>query len=121
MKQRYTKHIIGVVICMLMATVALAQWANILQVDATGIKVGTASRGTKLNLIEAYDLAFTGDTISTAATNLPTDATYYVAHAWKSATGAPGLSTASVTEGTLTGTAANATTGTMSVLIFGAP
>lgn len=60
----------------LIATVAGAQ------VLTQGWKSMRVGPGTEMNLIECHDLAFTGDTSSTATTAVT--GTYYVSGAWKS-------------------------------------
>lgn len=92
-------------------------WTN----DWNGVKIGKGDTGQKFNLLDLHNVDFTDDTSATAVTDLPTDATYYVVASWKSSSADPGKVTTAISAGTLTVTTANATTGTCSVAVFGAP
>lgn len=87
--------------------------------NGQSVSFGDYSTGTKLNLIEAFDVSFVNATSGTASSDA--GSTYYIAASWKSSSADPGKVTTAISGGTLTVTTANATTGTCSVLVFGAP
>ena len=99
------------------ATQDLSFYPRAVRIDWTGLKVGVT--GTQTNLIELHDLTFSAGTTATATCGTPT--TYYLLSGWKSTSADPGYVTLAVADGTLTATAANATTGTLCVMIVGSP
>jgi hypothetical protein len=114
----YFKNRMAVWVVLAFALAGLAVMADVVfQRRADRIWVGTG--GTEMNLIECHDLAFAGDTSSTATTAV--SGTYYIADGWKASSADHGKVTVAVSGGVLTATAATATTGTLSVMIFGAP
>ena len=103
----------------LLAPVVFAAAASVLQAREDRIWIGAS--GTEINLLGLYNVDFTGDTSQTATTALPSGATYYIVASWKSSSADYGKVTTAISAGTLTVTTANATTGTCSVAVFGAP
>ncbi|GEM_PF-3426946 len=107
----------------LLCCAGLAAAAGYLNLGWTGIRIGDPNdldQGTVINLLEVAELEFTDDTSTTASVDV--GSSYYVGGlAWIACTTDPGLTTAAVSNGTLTVTTAASTTGTMNVLLLGHP
>jgi hypothetical protein len=98
--------------------------AGVLEQGWKGITVAPEGQtgGTTIDRIECVNLAFTGDTSATATVSaIDSGASYFVTHGWQSSSADYGKVTIAISSTTLTATVAEATTGTLSVVIVQSP